>query len=305
MIHYFYGEDTYGAREEIAKMSRREKTNIRWLDEEDLVKKQFSEWLDQARGLFGNELIVVRDPSLFGAQIKEQISKAIKEEIKADCVLWDRQAVSKRPALAGKVGKGSKCFDRLPMNRLVKWTREQAVQAGGEIEEAAAGRLISWLGSDRWRLKSEAERLALGYTKITEAVIDKEIVKPQQAQIFEVLDALVRGQRGQAIRGVEVLLEAGDNEFYLLSMLAYQFRVLLLVKRGLAVGKSQSAIAAAEKINPYAVKKSATAVGRYSDQFLADALTRIVAMDFAIKQGKIGARTGLMMLVMGLGRPVQ
>ena len=83
-------------------------------------------------------------------------------------------------------------------------------------------------------------------------------------------------------------------------MLAYQFRTLLAVKDGILAKQREFEIVRAAKLHPYVVQKSMPVARRWERNALLAALTRILATDFAIKQGKVEARTGLLLLVLGL-----
>jgi len=100
---------------------------------------------------------------------------------------------------------------------------------------------------------------------------------------------------------VKELIESSalSSEFYIMSMLAYQFRVLLIIRAGLDAGLNQQVIAREGKLHPFVVQKNSQVAGQASLDFWRDALTKIMATDVAIKQGRIDARTGLLMLVNG------
>lgn len=297
---YFYGPDTYGAREEIRRLAQQQKAEIRWIGKEELAEQSWSEIAGQQRGLFGRDLVVVRDPS--------QMSKDVQEEIiayltagRGEAILWDRLEPDKRSRLfkAGKVSGREFAF--LPKQALVAWLGQEASSQKGHIDTEAANYLIDNLGYDRWRLRSELERLLLVELRVTLALAKREVAaRGAEAQIFLALDALVRGNKATVIKHIERLLEDGEGEFYILSMLAYQFRTLFLIRSGQEKGLTLSDISQQSGLHPYAVEKSASTARQFPVAWWREGLTRIMATDFAIKRGKVQARTALIMLVLNL-----
>ena len=83
-------------------------------------------------------------------------------------------------------------------------------------------------------------------------------------------------------------------------MLAWQFKVLVQVKQGMVAQLSPAAIARRTKLKPFVIEKSLPHVRLVSLPQLLDTLTKLLAADWAIKQGKVDARTALTMTVLGL-----
>lgn len=290
VIHYFYGEDTYAAREAVAAVAEEQRARLHWLEKEDLENKPPQAWFQETHGLFGAEVLVVRDVSQLTVALKEKLVEALKEPVKAEVVLWDRGTVDKRSKLWRVMGGGkAREFKRRSDFELVAWLQDRAKKKAGMIDEAAASDLARRAGGDRWRMVSELDRLLLVTNKIDLALVQKEVKGELVEDVFRVINAVAKKERERAVRGVEVLLAEGNSELYVLTMLAYQFKTLWVIAAGNV-----------KKIHPFAVAKNAELAKQFSAGQLVDILTRILACDLAIKQGKMTPRTGLMMLVLGL-----
>ena len=299
MVRFFYGTDTYASREEIGRLAEKLNASIRWLDRSSLEEKSFSDWVAQSSGLFGRELYVVRDPGNLLKDLQEQLAEA--DSIKCEAVLWQRGKVDKRVRLWQAYRKQAKEFSDMEPVVLARWLVEKAGEAGkGSLDPAAAQLMVQWLGADKWRLLSELERLQLMEPKVTAGMVEREVVRPAVADVFVVMDALTSGDKKGAINGVEALLAQGFNEFYVLSMLQRNFRILSAVQGGKKRGLSDQDIARLAKLHPYVVQKTAVAARRITDERAVEGLTRVAATDFAIKQGRSDAKTAVMMLTMGL-----
>ena len=136
------------------------------------------------------------------------------------------------------------------------WLMAQAEQYGGSIDEAAAQMMVERLGVDSWRLITELEKILVTHEHITVDCVATAVPKAPAAEMFAMLEALTRGDLGRAVASVEILLGGGAGEFYILSMLAYQFRTLLAIRRGIDQGQGQADIAGACGLKPYSVQKN-------------------------------------------------
>ncbi len=303
MLHYFYGEDVYGARQAIGGLAQEQEAKIRWLDSGDFDERTPTEWLGQGSGgLFDNELFVVRGVGELSAGLQKDLLEALEKNNATQCVLWERGAPDKRGATYRRLKTSAREFAPLKPLEAEEWLIKEAQKCEGEIDREAVKELVERVGVDRWRLKAELERLILMTSRVSKQAVVENVSAKVSVQIFFMLDALVAGDKRRVMRDVQVLLAEGNKEFYLLSMLAYQFRTLLIIRMGVDKGYGQDKIAQESKLNRYSVQKNYVQAKRFSQEYLRGALARILATDFAIKRGKMEARTGLLMLVLGLVR---
>lgn len=269
MIRYFYGEDTYAAREAIADLAKKEKARLIFWETEGFDEESLAEKLERGAGLFGREMVVIREASHLRKSLQEKLVESAEKQA-ADVILWDEEP-DERSFVFKHFSAGARIFPALPVSQLQAWLTAQAKERQSVLEPGAAARLVARVGPDRWRLLSELEKLSLQNERITSEHVVQEV--PDQAgegEIFELLRLVAAGKKSAAMQQLEGLLAAGNSEFYILSMLAYQFRKLYLAQR--------------------------TGTHLHS-------LARVVATDFAIKQGKVDARTGVTMLILGFTSP--
>lgn len=292
MVKYFYGPDTYGAREAIGELAAKKNQPIYWVDREQLEEQSLSTILDQAgSGLFGDQLVVVRDPSSFSKNTHEQIIAVAQAKLAAEWIAWDRSDPDKRSALFKTLKPNGTAFPMLSLDDAATWLHKEF----SNIEHPAATELARRCGSDRWQMRNESEKLALTHKPITRAVVEQEVPPVEAAdEIFPFLDSLASGNARRAMQLLEGLLAAGSSELYILSMLGYQYKTLLAIAAGKADG-----------LHPYVIQKNKPAARRHSVVQLQNILARLAATDFAIKQGKVDQRTALVMLVLSLSQPVR
>lgn len=291
MLKYFYGDDSYAAREEIQALVKEQGAQLEWLNTDSLSPQEVTVRLAQGGdSLFGKKMLVVREASRLPAAVQERLVAAADD---GSVVAWDEGQPDRRSLVYRTWKEQAREFAAPAEIELIAWLQQEAKRREVTLDDAAGRAMVERLGSDRWRLLSELERLSLVHTEITLDTVKQEVdAQAEGGEVFELLAALVRGERQETIKQLKGLLESGESEFYVLSMLAYQFRMLYLVARGKTRG-----------LSPGAVRRSTAVARQRPAASWLENLTRVVATDFAIKQGKVEARTGLSMLVLGLMTP--
>lgn len=287
MIHYWYGEDSFAAREAMVALAHQEGAELEWLATDGLTPAQFTIRLSQgSSSLFGKKILVIREASRLPSALQERLVTPASHHV----IAWDEGQPDRR-SLVWRSWKDQGREFRVPGEReLTVWLQAETQRRGGTISEEAIRALLERLGPDRWRLVSEVERLSLRHPVIDESVVAHHVDGGAGAgEVFELLSALVRGQRQVVVQQLEGLMAAGESEFYVLSMLAYQFRMLYLLARGVTRGFS-----------PGVVRRNSGVARQRPASVWLEYLTRVVATDFAIKQGKTDPRTGVTMLMLGL-----
>lgn len=307
MIHFFFGEDIYGARHAIDELAATLKARLQFLEKNELEEKSLLSRLQAGGGLFGQVLFVVRDPSWLPASIQKDITDAREKSTAADCVLWERGAIDQRSVFFKTFKKEAHHFPYLSEEALLAWLGLKAKEYGSVIEPLAARIMIERLGMDRYQLEGELKKLTLMFSAIGAEQV-KQAVPVGVAlhdDAFALTDALMRGQEKVVMNIIEKLLASGESELRLLALIAYQIRLLLLIKTGLKEKLSSEEMASRFKVHPYPIKKNTPLAARYGNAQLLDMYVRIMATDFAIKQGKVDAKTGFIMLMQALSGAVR
>jgi DNA polymerase-3 subunit delta len=305
MVHYFYGADTWAARAALRELARAKGAAVRWFDEPGAgIAAALGRG---SRGLFGSEIVVARDAGAWPAHLQRELVAVLAGTGAAsEVVVWDRGPADRRSLLfkqlkqQAKQGGSVREFQPLSPPAAAAWVVEEAGRQGGAATAPAARLLVERLGVDRWRLSAEVAKLLLAGGTIDEQTVRENVAEPVAAEIFGMLEALSRGQRQRAVASVQALLDRGESEFYILSMLAYQFRTLYAIRRGIEQGLRPGQIATAVGLKPFAVQKNYSAARRFDSAYLRETLARILACDFAIRRGRVDQRTALMMLVLTL-----
>ncbi|MGB9300312.1 MAG: DNA polymerase III subunit delta [Anaerolineae bacterium] len=191
-------------------------------------------------------------------------------------------------------------FTPLRSGELSRWISERVEEKGGRIERAAIEVLAAFVGSDLRLLVHEIDKL-LTYVGPERAVTEQDVQLlvsyAQEANIFDMVDALGKRDTCRAMELLEQLLEGGRHPLYLLNMITRQFRILIQVKELLAKGTSVKDIQALLRLHPYVVKKSTAQAANFSILQLEAIFRQLHEVDAAVKSGEMEPTLALNLFV--------
>lgn len=212
-------------------------------------------------------------------------------------------------------------FSPLSGAELARWLRNEALSRGAKIETKAVDLLISFLGNDLWQLDAEIDKL-IAYKFISHPektqpnVLDltpavkqeagfnsREIISSGKSEvlvtaedikmlvkgkinedIFALTDALGKKDKKQALYLLHNQLVSGIDPLHLLSMITWQFRILLLTK-DLIQNQPQARIGGRLNIHPYVAQKAILACKNFELAELKQIYQELLGIDMKIKTG--------------------
>ena len=123
-------------------------------------------------------------------------------------------------------------FPSLSGAGLNRWIQERATAMECTISREGGRLLADLVGGNLWTLSSELEKLSL-YCK--GRTVEGEDVRllvsfAKEMSVFNAVDAILERRYSEALRAVRHLMEDGATGPYIVSMVARQVRLLLLVK---------------------------------------------------------------------------
>ncbi len=193
-------------------------------------------------------------------------------------------------------------YQPLPHSELRDWAGQVIAKRGVKINPLALSALIDFVGNDLWRMSSEIIKLTT-YKGKAKTIFKEDIellVKPTiEAVIFKTIDAIASRDKKTALELIYKHLEKGDSPLYILSMINFQFRNLLLAKEFENKPLSE-VINTLRPIHPFVIKKSLWLAQKFSQQQLKEIYLKIFKMDLAVKTGKIKPEMALELLIVDI-----
>lgn len=314
MIILLHGEDSYRSRQKLNQIIEKFKQkdpsgmNLAFLDGSSLEFSQFKKNYLASPFMGDKRLIIVENVlSQRKESTKDEILELIKNSKPASSILvfWEDHDFDKRKKLAKYVAKNSQAeeFNNLVGFELNNWIKSQVSEKQGKISSPAVDKIASYVGSNLRLIDNEIDKLILFKgqgEEINEDDVDLLVKAKLDTNIFNFIDAIGSKEKSKALKLLHDQLESGENIQYLLSMINYQFRNLLLVKELLETGYNQYSLGKEVKMHPYVIKKTVQQCSKYELAYLKMIYQKILDLDSAIKVGNIQPVLGLDMLVVAL-----
>ena len=192
--------------------------------------------------------------------------------------------------LAQAEGAYIKEFPLLKGKKLAGWVQRRVKSKGGEITPAALKTLVTFVGNDLRLLNQEIEKL-LTYVDRARPIEEEDVrllvSYTQEANVFEMVDAIGQRNSEQALRLLHKLLEDGAAPLALLGMITRQFRIMMQIKELQGEGLARSEIGQRLQLHPFVVQKGARQARNFTMEQLERAYDRLLETDWAIKTGRL------------------
>lgn len=278
VIILLYGPDTYRARQKLHeivaqhKKLRKSGLNLRYFDLIEDNPEQVLDWLKQAPMFKERKLAVLKNAAQFVAFFEKFSSS------REHTLLFFEQS---QTLINQKEIKAQK-FDYLEGRALRRWIKDEFAKYGAQPDVVAVEKLIKFVGNDSWRLANEIKKLSAYKISTLTTTSSVQSIKSEDVEllvrskidtdIFETVRALAFGNKKRALGLVQKHLEKGDNPLYLLSMISWQFRQLLLKRKS----------------------------GFFSRSQIKAIFQKILETDLAVKTGKIDPEAALCFLILAI-----
>lgn len=191
------------------------------------------------------------------------------------------------------------CYPLLTNIEVRQWLRQHLAINQVTLDDQAFSWLLTNFSNDLWRLSNEIKKLQFLYSgEIISLIMIKKVVVPTLSDnMFATIDALAQRNLVLANKLINTQLTTGTSEAELITLIAYQFRNIALIKVLLSQKLSQTEIAKRVELHPYVVKKSAQFMREFSLGQLQKIMDVIQKIDQAIKRGQTPPKIGLDILM--------
>lgn len=290
MIKLFFGQNSFGVKKALEdKFAGSKDSEITIFEEGDLSELLLNM---TSQSFFSGKRIFVLKNVLKNYPEKEQpLIDNLKKLLNGTDVFFTEENDPKKSSLFkfvkqnGEIEEcaGLKNFD------LVKYIKKRVTEEGGDIAPLAAERLATYVGSDLWQLDEEIKKLVL-YKKdgpeiepIQTADVDELVKATFEANIFALLDAIAGGNKQKSTELLNNFLESGENEIYILTMIAKQFKNIAMAK--FEAGINEKSLAEKAGIHPFVAKKSFWQARNLDKSEIVEVYEKLVDADLKLKSG--------------------
>ncbi|PPA71471.1 DNA polymerase III subunit delta [Jeotgalibacillus proteolyticus] len=166
------------------------------------------------------------------------------------------------------------------------WVKQRAGQAGVQIQEAAAEKIVELAGTNLFMLAGEIDKLslyALETSEITVEMVEKLTARSIEQNVFDLIDRAVHNRIDEALQLYWDLLKQKEEPLKILALLAGQFRLIYQVKSLASKGYGQQQIASQLKVHPFRVKLAAKHAQAFSSSKLSSIMLSLAQCDLDMK----------------------
>jgi DNA polymerase III subunit delta len=318
MIIFLYGEDAFRSHQKLLEIKQKyldkdkSASGLSFCDAESNKKilKDIKENFETSNLFSSKRLMIVKNilSATNETEQKEILEylkknkKKVLEDKDAVAVFWE-SALPKKTSLFKFLNENTKKqnFEKLTGQKLTAWTMLilKDINPSTKISPAALQKFLSFTGENSSLIYFELQKISAYADKNTigENDVDLLVKANINSNIFATIEALGANNKKEALELIHAHLEKGDDPFYLLSMIAYQFRTMLKIADLAQNINSEYEISQITKLHPFVVKKNLSQIKYFSLDKLKNIFRKLSRYDFLLKTGKLDARLALDKLV--------
>ena len=196
--------------------------------------------------------------------------------------------------------KRVKTFPLMKGLQLQRWVEQRVKSCGGTISAGAVRLLVRFVGNDLWMMANEVDKLTLyaGGRSIEEEDVRTAVSYAQEANVFNMVDAIMESRAGAAQELYQQLLKQGSAPAQLLVMLGRQLRIIYQLKDMRSRRKNRNEIKSALGLtSDFVLDKAWGQSEKYSLSRLRELYHRLLEADISIKTGKYDGELALNILI--------
>jgi DNA polymerase III subunit delta len=187
---------------------------------------------------------------------------------------------------------------------LVRWIKDRAKQAGGQISDQAAQALASYVGGGDLRAVANEVLKCVAYAGPGKVVEPEHVAllvtQAADTNIFALVDAVSQRQLRPALRSLQLLVEGGARAPYVVGMLGRQVRLVLQARDAQDRGVPPAEAAKAMGVSGFPVQKAFGQARTFTREQLERMHRRVLEADVAVKTGRLADEVSMELLVTDL-----
>lgn len=239
----------------------------------------------------------------------ELLKDYIRDPVLTTALIFNSPGLDKRRNIATMLTKFCEVvsFDPLDEREAApRWIVDYVARAGSSLDSATAAFLVGMVGTELQQLASELDKL-IAYVgergRITRQEVELLVRYSREHSNFELTDAVLEGNRKRALTLLEHIYEnVSESEkqglsLMILGALARSYRNLLVAKELMQQNASNSEVAKAVGMSPFAVTHLNEKARRLDSRRILTVIQRIAATDVALKSSMGTPRLQIELLI--------
>lgn len=296
--YLFYGDEIYIRDLYIDKIRAVvpqdgfEEFNLINIDGKETSLDEIAEAIESYPMVSEKKLVIIRDSGIF-KKPKEDAARFWNEELKNlpdYCVLlFIEDDVDKRSSVYKTMSKYATTveFAYLKPYELTAWVQSEVLKAKKKMSKNVIEYFVSVCQDGLINLKNELDKLIISSEEeITETDVKKTVSRSVNVQVFDLTDCIMQKKKDKALEILSDLKTAKESAFTILYLMNSAFDKMLLSKLMFADGATSAEVEKRLGLPSFIAKKYYEGAKKFSEDFLAERVSRVSELDLQIKQGK-------------------
>ncbi len=303
MTLFFYGPNTYLMRRQIDQMVaafiKKTGSDLGLERVDGLVAKPDGVRAAlQATPFLSTSRLVIIDGLAANKATFEKLGNPLELVPQTTVAVFVESAVDQRTTAFKLLGGANKVvkFESQTSAQLTLWCKRLIEEAGGTAERGAIVELLKLAGEDQWRLSEEITKLVNYSPQVTVESVRVLVVASPEVSIFDLVEAMTAGRTADAYAARAVLANQKQDDIYVLSMIQWQLRNLLLAKVAPS-GITSAELAKAAGMSPYVAGKMQSAASNHAQEVLTAGLKLAIDYEHEIKSGRRASEAAVEQLI--------
>ncbi|MDI6731645.1 MAG: DNA polymerase III subunit delta [Candidatus Margulisbacteria bacterium] len=293
-IFLFYGDEDYLIGEKINALRQKAKEEGASIEQIDGAEPELETIINilQTNSLFAASKLVLIERVDLKDLLWDALIPVLGNLPASISVIFRASDLSKKAKLLKYVDEHGevvefKSYAEWEGDLVVAWIMRTITQNGKTIARPAAEKLLEVCGSGLCKLSSEIDKI-ITYVGDRAEITENDIISlaaPGESSVFALSKALSEKSLKDALTIFHQLYRSKVDLFYLLSLLASQYRVMLFALGSHPRERAPQEIARKLGGSPFFIRKCLENVGKYSAAELQDDLAAILEADLSLKSG--------------------
>jgi len=310
MILLISGEENFLSSKKLFQIKEKfsskdiENSNLDEFDEKSFSMQDFIKSISSPPFLSDKRLIILKN--ILNTKLKKEDEKIFIEQVKKipDFILLviyeENKVQGKIFAEIEKISEKNWNYSKLSIPQLEKWADEEFKKNNSEIDKKTLSRLVSFVGNDLWQLNQEINKLSTYKNKNNDSIQDEDIDRLVSTNIntniFQLVDGIGEKNIEKTLTFLNNLITKGEEIIYLLRMMVYQLRNLIIIKELVSRNLNKTEIAKITKKHPFVIEKTIKQSRNFSADELEKMYSEIFETELKIKNGKLEPKIALNIL---------
>ncbi|HEX7673740.1 MAG TPA: DNA polymerase III subunit delta [Bdellovibrio sp.] len=192
-------------------------------------------------------------------------------------------------------------------NQIPSWINYIAQSLGLAISNEAIHLLHKLVGHHLTEIEGELKKLGEfveGQRRIEVADVAQVVSRSKEENVFDLTKAIGESDRVKALEHLVHLLDQGQNEIGIISLVARHIRILLTVKKGMDEGLHGAKLAHYAQVPPYFLENYTDQARRWTAKKLEQTLVVLSETDKALKSSPLSSHIWLENMVLKTCTPL-